>query len=105
MAKDDIKDFQFEKGKSGNPKGKPKGSRNRSTILKELLDINDNELKMHMAQIEKAIEQKDTSAYNAVLDSAYGKATQQTDITTNGQSLKDDVTPIMFTQTKDSDKD
>lgn len=95
----------FGKNNNANPNGRPKGSRNRSTILKELLDLEDNELKMHMAQIKKAIDLSDTSAYNAVLDSAYGKAQQQTDITTNGQSLKDDVTPIMFTQTKDSDKD
>jgi len=101
MAKDDIKNFQFEKGKSGNPKGKPKGIRNRSTILKELLDLNDNELKMHMAQIEKAIELKDTSAYNAVLDSAYGKPTQQTDITTNGESIKENITPISFVKSND----
>jgi hypothetical protein len=60
---------------------------------------------MHLAQIQKAIELKDTSAYNAVLDSAYGKATQQTDITTNGESLKDNVTPISFVKSKDSDKD
>ena len=103
MSKKDL--TPFPKGVSGNPNGRPKGTRNRSTILKELLDLNDNELKMHMAQIEKAIELKDTSAYNAVLDSAYGKPTQQTDITTNGESIKDEITPIMFTQTKDSDKD
>jgi hypothetical protein len=104
MAKEDnLK--PFPKGVSGNPKGYPKGQRNRSTILKELLDLNDNELKMHLAQIQKAIELKDTSAYNAVLDSAYGKATQQTDITTNGESLKDNVTPISFVKSKDSDKD
>jgi hypothetical protein len=104
MAKEDnLK--PFPKGVSGNPKGYPKGQRNRSTILKELLDLNDNELKMHLAQINKAIESSDTSAYNAVLDSAYGKATQQTDITTNGESLKDNVTPISFVKSKDSDKD
>jgi hypothetical protein len=104
MAKEDnLK--PFPKGVSGNPKGYPKGKRNRSTILKELLDLNDNELKMHLAQINKAIESSDTSAYNAVLDSAYGKATQQTDITTNGESLKDNVTPISFVKSKDSDKD
>jgi hypothetical protein len=103
MSKKDL--TPFPKGVSGNPNGRPKGTRNRSTILKELLDLNDNELKMHLAQIEKAIELKDTSAYNAVLDSAYGKPTQQTDITTNGESIKDEITPIMFTQTKDCDKD
>lgn len=67
----------FEKGKSGNPNGRPKGRRNRSTILKELLDLDDNELRMHLAQINKAIIKEDTNAYKAVLDSAYGAPIQQ----------------------------
>ena len=29
----------FEKGKSGNPAGRPKGSKNRSTIIREMLDM------------------------------------------------------------------
>ena len=69
----------FKKGEVANPNGRPKGKRNRSTILKELLDMNDQELKMHQAQIEKAIELKDTNAYKAVLDSAYGAPVQQID--------------------------
>jgi hypothetical protein len=69
----------FKKGEVANPTGRPKGKRNRSTILKELLDMNDQELKMHQAQIEKAIELKDTNAYKAVLDSAYGAPVQQID--------------------------
>jgi hypothetical protein len=32
---------------------------------------------MHMAQINKAIELRDTNAYKAVLDSAYGAPIQQ----------------------------
>lgn len=91
----------FGPGNNANPNGRPKGSRNRSTILKELLDLNDNELKMHLAQIKKAIESSDTSAYNAVLDSAYGKPQQQTDITTNGESFKENITPISFVKSND----
>jgi hypothetical protein len=77
MSKEDL--IPFKAGQSGNPNGRPKGKRNRSTILKELLDMNDQELKMHQAQIEKAIELKDTNAYKAVLDSAYGAPVQQID--------------------------
>jgi hypothetical protein len=77
MSKEDL--IPFKPGQSGNPNGRPKGKRNRSTILKELLDMNDQELKMHQAQIEKAIELKDTNAYKAVLDSAYGAPVQQID--------------------------
>ena len=77
MSKEDL--IPFKPGQSGNPNGRPKGKRNRSTILKELLDMNDQELKMHQAKIEKAIELKDTNAYKAVLDSAYGAPVQQID--------------------------
>lgn len=31
-------DTKFKEGESGNPSGRPKGSRNLSTILKEMLD-------------------------------------------------------------------
>ena len=67
----------FGKNNNANPNGRPKGVRNRSTILKELLALNDNELKMHLAQINKAIIKEDTNAYKAVLDSAYGAPVQQ----------------------------
>lgn len=76
----------FKKGESGNPAGKPKGTENVSTRLKRLLALNDNELKMHLAQISKAIEKEDTNAYKAVLDRAFGTAVQhieQTNIDTN----------------------
>ena len=76
MGKQDNLKPAWQSGKSGNPSGRPKGSRNRSTILKELLDINDQETKMHQAQINKAID-GDTNAYKAVLDSAYGSPVQQ----------------------------
>jgi Arc/MetJ-type ribon-helix-helix transcriptional regulator len=69
----------FQKGESGNPAGRPKGAKNRSTIVRELLELDENELKMHLAQIKKAIEKEDTNAYKAVLDSAYGAPKQTTD--------------------------
>jgi hypothetical protein len=99
MSKEDL--ILFEKGKSGNPNGRPKGSKNRSTIIKELLAQEDNEHKIHQAQINKAKE-GDTSAYKAVLDSAYGMPTQQVDLDANVRS--EDVTPIMWTKT-DQDKE
>jgi len=30
---------QFEKGKSGNPTGRPKGSKNKITLLKQMLEV------------------------------------------------------------------
>lgn len=88
MANKDIEP-RWNKGESGNPNGRPKGSRNRSTILRELLDYNDQETKMHQAQIDKAIELKDTNAYKAVLDSAYGAPVQQVEQTQTNIDLSD----------------
>lgn len=87
MAKEDNLKPAWKSGQSGNPNGRPKGARNRSTILRELLDVNDQELKMHQAQIDKAIEQKDTNAYKAVLDSAYGAPVQQVEQTQTNVDL------------------
>ncbi len=89
MSKQDNLKPAWDKGQSGNPNGRPKGARNRSTILRQLLDFNDQELKMHQAQIEKAIEQKDTNAYKAVLDSAYGAPVQQIEQTQTNVDLSD----------------
>ena len=77
----------YNKGTSGNPNGRPKGVRNRSTILRELLSLDENEYKMHVAQITKAIELRDTNAYKAVLDSAYGAPIQQIEQTNIEQPL------------------
>ena len=80
----------FEKGQSGNPKGRPVGSKNRSTIAKKWLQV-EQDLKnpltgdketmsqedlMTLALIKKARE-GDTQAYQKLLDSAYGAPLQQ----------------------------
>ena len=38
---ENIKDYEWKPGMSGNPKGRPKGSRNIATMLKELLETID----------------------------------------------------------------
>lgn len=82
------------KGQSGNPTGRPKGSRNRSTIAKHWLEIQQKiknpltgemeslsqEDLMTLAQIKKARD-GDTSAYKALEDSAYGSPLQQVEET------------------------
>lgn len=75
----------WQKGQSGNIKGRKVGTRNRSTIIKELLMQGDNELQMHLAQLAKAIEKGDTNAYKAILESAYGAPVQTIEVnnTTN----------------------
>ena len=90
MAKDDIKEHEFKKGESGNPAGRPKGSKNRSTIARRWLEVNqslknpitgENETMsqedlMTLALIKKARE-GDVNAYKALMDSGYGAPVQQ----------------------------
>jgi len=95
-----IEKHKFEKGESGNPNGRPKGARNRSTIVRQWLDVeqklknpitgseeqmNQEDL-MTLAQIKKARE-GDTQAYKALLDSAYGSPDTNIDITTQGDKI------------------
>lgn len=80
----------YKKGQSGNPKGRPKGSKNRSTIARYWLEVNqklknpltgDSETMsqedlMTLALIKKARE-GDVNAYKALMDSGYGAPFQQ----------------------------
>jgi len=94
----------FEKGESGNPNGRPKGAKNRSTIARHWLQVNQNlknpltgqeetmsqEDLMTLALIKKARE-GDVNAYKALMDSGYGAPVQQieqtnTDIDLSGMS-------------------
>ena len=89
MAKEDnLK--SYKPGQSGNPNGRPKGSRNRSTIARELLELTQKlknpitgenetmsqEYLMTLALIKKARE-GDVAAYKALMDSGYGAPVQQ----------------------------
>ena len=94
----------FQKGQSGNRKGRPVGSKNRSTIAKKWLEIEQklknpltNEVEkmsqedlMTLALIKKARE-GDTQAYQKLLDSAYGQPLQQIEQTNIEQPLFPDV--------------
>jgi hypothetical protein len=90
----------FKKGQSGNPKGRPKGSRNRSTLAKQWLEVN-QKVKNPITGEQETLEQQDimtlalikkarsgdVAAYKELMDSAYGKALQKTDITTDGEKI------------------
>lgn len=84
---------QFAPGISGNPNGRPRGSRNMSTVFREALDVlaqNESavdgwetiEQQMVRAQIKKAL-CGDTRAFEAVMDRAYGKPKQVVEIDSN----------------------
>lgn len=83
---DNLKNF--EKGKSGNPNGRPKGSKNRSTSLKKMLGLKaqiinpaseDGEImkgtvedKMAAAMVQKALS-GNLMAFREIMDCVYGK--------------------------------
>ena len=76
----------FPKGVSGNPNGRPKGTKNRSTLVRELLEMEstfDNPLtkqseklsyveQIIIAQIAEA-RKGNVQAFKELMDSAYGK--------------------------------
>ena len=115
MAKEDnLK--PFKKGESGNPNGRPKGARNRSTIAKQWLEVGqkvknpitgenqtlEQQDIMTLALIKKARD-GDVTAYKELMDSAYGKALQKTDLTTDGQQINS--APVINLTVKDSGVD
>jgi len=95
---------RWKKGESGNPNGRPKGSKNRSTIARRWLEVNQSlknpltgeqetmsqEDLMTLALIKKARE-GDVSAYKALMDSGYGAPLQQIEQTNIEQPLFPDV--------------
>ena len=105
MSKEDNLKPAWNKGESGNPNGRPKGSKNRSTIAKKWLEVNqslknpltgENETMsqedlMTLALIKKARD-GDVAAYKALMDSGYGAPLQQID-----QSIEQSINGIEVT--------
>ena len=90
---DNIKKYEFKKGQSGNPKGRPVGSKNRSSIVKkcletvekaknpisgELEDLSQEDM-ITLAILKKA-RTGDVRAYKELMDSLYGTAKDTIDI-------------------------
>jgi len=72
-----LKQYQFQKGQSGNPAGRPKG-KTLKEFAREMLENMEPEEK---AKFMKALDPK------IIWEMAEGKAKQDTDITTAGESL------------------
>ena len=97
---ENIKKHEFKKGQSGNPKGRPVGTKNRSTIAKKWLEVNkkgknpitgeDEDLTQEdiitLALIRKAMN-GDVNAYKALMDSGYGTAKDTVDVNTNNVGI------------------
>ncbi len=91
--KDPPKEHQFKPGQSGNPRGKPKGSRDIKTILTELLQTEvaeENPLTgemtilqagelMYTQLVAKAAKDGDLQAIDKVMDRLEGKAVAKTE--------------------------
>jgi hypothetical protein len=100
MSEFPNKETTFKKGESGNPNGRPKGSRNRSTIARQWLEASEKvknpltqetqELSqediMTLALINKA-RKGDVNAYKALMDSGYGAPLQAIENTIIEQPL------------------
>lgn len=89
--------FKWAKGQSGNPQGKPKGSKDSRIVLGEFFDtilkgehpitgeqgeFSVREL-LFSKQIAKALNDGDTTAFNSLMDRYEGKAKQTSSISIN----------------------
>lgn len=97
---ENIEQHKWKAGQSGNPEGRPKGSRNRATLVREWLEVKQKEKNPLTGKIEELEQQDlitlalikkakkgDVQAYKELMDSAHGKIEQKTDITSKGQKL------------------
>lgn len=103
-------DTQFQPGESGNPAGRPKGSRNLSTILREMLSEEveiEIEGKKEKCEFQEAIVKQllrkankgNLRAIQEIFDRVDGKAKQQVDVTTKGEQ----ITGVTYTVVKPED--
>lgn len=90
----------FPPGVSGNPNGRPKGSRNRSTIVREWLEASYKKVNPITGQNEtlqiqdhlvisligKALK-GDVQAFRELFDSGHGKVSELLDVTSKGESI------------------
>ena len=110
----------FEKGVSGNPKGRTKGSKNRSTIVREIFDsisvldsssFNELESKfphiknnmsieylMTLIQVNKAIFKEDTRAYRVLMESLYGTPIKEILIEPKGETPNEELDLSLLTE-------
>jgi hypothetical protein len=106
---ENIQPHKFKEGQSGNPNGRPKGTRNRSTIVREWLEVQQSVKNpitgeqevleqqdiMTLALIKKARE-GDVNAFRELMDSAHGKQTNQIEGSMQLTGLKVEVVDSGF---------
>ena len=90
MAIKNEEQNQFKKGQSGNPAGKKKGTRNRSTIARKWLEALESVKNPITGEIDKLSQEDiitlamikkarkgDSQAYRALMDSGFGAPKQE----------------------------
>lgn len=93
-----------------NKKGRPRGSRNRTTIVKEWLELETESTNLQgepvklpiadqlvLSMIAKALK-GDVNAYKELMDAAYGKIEEQTNIKYNKESHRQQIAALFPTE-------
>jgi hypothetical protein len=91
MAAKDIEKHKFKKGQSGNPKGRPKKLPHLDELLADILGEEKDGIEAAKAILmtlrAKAVK-GDVRAAEVILDRAYGKAKQTTDMNISGVTIR-----------------
>ena len=78
-----LKKYEFKKGQSGNPKGRPKELPNLKALMTEVLaqEKDGKTAAMRVVEmLEKAAQKGSLKAAEILLDRAYGKPTQNLNV-------------------------
>ena len=101
-------DGTFQKGVSGNPAGKPKGTESFATkwyrMVEKIADSNDitpDQVEEELLKVGyKRAKDGDYSFYRDAMDRIHGKPEQRTDITSGGQPLLISFDPVFNDKSK-----
>lgn len=91
----------WKPGQSGNPKGKPLGTRNRKTVILEAIkklakanDMKPEEVEelLQATALQHAIKKGSFFHYAEISNGLYGKITDKMDLTSGGKTIADLIT-------------